>query len=109
MCEVLGVPGTYSPIQSVADGTATPLHDAVIGVPRLTAPGLALICVPPDDGGKLAGGRLAGGTPPLVAVTVNDALVANAVYPLFARSRTSYVPGGKLEGTTNGHEPDERA
>ena len=104
MCEVLGVPGTYSPIQSVADGTATPLHDAVICAPRLTVPGLAVICVPPDGGGALAGGA-----PPLVAVTVKGALVANAVYPLFARSRTSYVPGGTLEGTANGHEPDELA
>jgi len=71
MCAVFGVPGTYRAIQSVADGTAIPLHDVVIHAPRLTVPGLTLICVPPDGGVGLAGGA----PPPLpdeVTVHVNE-------------------------------------
>ena len=46
MCAVFGVPGTYRAIQSVADGTAIPLHDVVI---HESEPGAPPCCAFSDE------------------------------------------------------------
>ena len=82
---MLAAPGRYMQIQSVEVGEAILFHVALTVPPAGTVVGLTV---------KLK-----------LPVTVKLLLVASSVKPLFVNSLNAYIPGAKLFGNTNAHDP----